>query len=340
MRRWIAIALLLLPAVLPAQETAADSAATDTLTEKVRFIHPYKFWQPSQELNKPRVITVTAGLGALYGVINIWLSQAWYAQYDRSRFHFFNDSKEWLQLDKAGHSVSAYYINRLSHDLYNWAGLKKNQAMWAGVGVAQAYQLIIEIQDGFTSKWGFSWSDMGANLFGSGLYAGQHYLWGEQRFVLKESAWPANHPDHLQDRADDLFGTSFSEQFLKDYNATTFWITASIGSFIKKETKFPKWIGVSFGYGGKGMYGGFDNLWCNLEGTETGDCPPAFINRSAEDVERVRQFYLSLDIDFTKIPVRSDALKAFLELINIIKIPFPAVEFNTAGQVKWHWIMF
>ena len=329
----IIFSLLLLP-ITKGQETI------DTSDTKINFITPYPFWQPSQELNKPRVATVTTGLAGLYGVLNIYLSQVWYSQFPRSSFHTFNDGKEWLQLDKVGHSVSAYYINRLSHDLYNWAGLKENSSMWAGVGVAQAYQLIIEIQDGFSSKWGFSWPDVGANLGGSALYVTQHYLWKEQRFVLKESAWPTDHPDYLDDRADDLFGSSFSEQILKDYNATTFWLTASIGSFIKKEHKFPDWIGVSFGYGGTGMYGGFENRWCDIEGLDLRHCPYDEINTTAEGIDRTRQFYLSLDIDFTKIPVKSDALKAFLEIINIIKIPFPAVEFNTAGEVNWHWIMF
>ena len=151
---------------------------------------------------------------------------------------------------------------------------------------------------------------------------------------------PDYHPEEVQDRADDLFGSSFSEQFLKDYNATTFWLTASIGSFIKREHKFPDWIGVSFGYGGSGMYGGFSNTWCNIDGVEVSDCPPEDINHSAEHIERVREFYLSFDIDFTKIPTKSHALKAFLEIINIIKIPFPALGFTTAGNVEWHWIKF
>ncbi|MEZ5009224.1 MAG: DUF2279 domain-containing protein [Chitinophagales bacterium] len=318
-----------------------QEAASDSSTEKIKFIHPYKFWQPSPVLNKPRVITTSVSLGLIYGVGNIYLSQAWYKDFPKSKFHSFNDAGEWLQIDKVGHATSAYFINRLGYDVYHWSGLKPNSALWAGVGVAQAYQLVVEIQDGFSDKWGFSWSDIGANLSGSALYVGQHYLWGEQRFVLKESAWPAKHPDFLQERTDNLFGPSFSEQILKDYNATTFWLTASLGSFIKGgESKFPNWIGVSLGYGGKGMYGGFENRWCNVDGVEIHDCPASEINTDAVGIDRTRQFYLSLDIDFTKIEVKSDALKAFLEIINIIKIPFPALEVNTQGDVNWHWLMF
>ena len=28
------------------------------------------------------------------------------------------------------------------------------------------------------------------------------------------------------------------------------------------------------------------------------------------------------------------------EILNIVKLPFPAVEFNTAGEVNWHWLQF
>jgi hypothetical protein len=336
--------LLLSFQTLKGQDTTAvalDSIQLDSVPQKIKFIKPYKFWEPSPVLNKPRVITVSAGLGASYGIANIWFSKAWYANFEKEKFHTFNDAGEWLQLDKVGHATSAYYINRLSWDMYQWAGLSDNAALWTSVGVAQAYQLAIEIQDAFSAKWGFSWSDIGANLGGSLLYVGQQYLWKEQRFVLKESAWPAKHPDFLSNRTDELFGTSFGEQILKDYNATTFWLTASIGSFIKGgESKFPNWIGVSFGYGGEGMYGGFENRWCNVDGLEVRDCPDGDINTSALDIPRTRQFYLSLDIDFTKFEVKSHALKAFLEVINIIKIPFPALEVNTRGQVNWHWLMF
>src|SRR5690554_1037569 len=120
----------------------------------------------------------------------------------------------------------------------------------------------------------------------------------------------------------------------------TFWLNASPGAFIQNpDSKFPKWISVSFGYSGTGMLGGFNNIWCGEPGTSMVDCPTEqIIDRS--DIRRVRQYYLSLDIDFTKIPTNKPALKTFFELINIIKVPFPAVEFRSDGKVKWNWYAF
>ncbi len=38
--------------------------------------------------------------------------QAWYAGYTRTAFHTFNDGDEWFQMDKVGHTFSAYAAGR------------------------------------------------------------------------------------------------------------------------------------------------------------------------------------------------------------------------------------
>jgi hypothetical protein len=47
-----------------------------------------------------------------------------------------------------------------------------------------------------------------------------------------------------------------------------------------------------------------------------------------------------MDIDFSKIPTRSPALKTFLEIINIVKVPFPALELRSDGKIRWNWLAF
>jgi len=311
-----------------------------SLPGKVKFIHPYKFFENSPQLNKPRTAAVAGGIGLMYGATSIWWTAAWYAQYDRGRFRSFNDNAEWLQMDKAAHVFNAYFLSRWGRNLFNWAGVDEKHAPWIGMLIAQMWQLSIELNDGFVPKWGFSWGDIGANLTGSAIYGVQQYLWKEQRINVKISAFPVNYPEELRVRTDALYGTSFGELILKDYNALTFWLNASPGSFIKKQdSKFPKWLAVSFGYGASGMYGGFSNKWCANADIEGADCPPdQLIDRS--DIPRLRHYYLSLDVDFSKIPTRSPALKTFFELINIVKVPFPAMEFRSDGKVRMNWLAF
>lgn len=315
------------------------SEDTSTKDEKIRFIHPYRFFEPSREFNMPRTLATGGGIGTMYAATSIWWSAAWYAQYDRGKFRTFNDNGEWLQMDKAAHVFNAYFLSRWGRNLFNWCGVQHKHSVWIGMLIANMWQLSIELNDGFVPKWGFSWGDIGANLTGSLIFGIQQYVWKDQRFNVKISAFPVKYPADLRERTDDLYGTTFKELLLKDYNAMIFWLNASPGSFIKKtENKFPKWISISFGYGASGMYGGFDNKWCVNKDLEYGECPPD--DRRSTDIPRLRHYYLSLDVDFTKIPTRSPALKTLLEIVNIVKVPFPALEFRSDGKVRWNWLAF
>ncbi|MBK8951513.1 MAG: DUF2279 domain-containing protein [Chitinophagaceae bacterium] len=104
--------------------------------------------------------------GILYG-----LSQAWYKDFPKSKFHSFNDSKEWLQVDKVGHFFGAYIESRASTELWKWTGMDRKKYIWIGGLSGAAYQTVIEVLDGHSADWGWSWSDFGANLLGSGTYS-------------------------------------------------------------------------------------------------------------------------------------------------------------------------
>lgn len=326
--------------VLSEDEQSLVSGDSLTKTYKrLGVFRPYKFFSMSPEKNKARIGTISGSIGGIYAVSNIWWSKAWYSQYDRGGFRFFNDAKEWNQMDKGGHVFNAYFLSRWGAGMYEWAGVKPNTSAWLGFMFANLWQLSIELQDGFSPKWGFSWTDIAANMSGSLLFLGQHYLWKEQRINVKISAFPVNYPEALQDRAEELYGTSISELILKDYNAMTFWLSVSPGSFIRKPTsKFPKWIAVSFGYGARNLYGGFSNKWCGDGSEDTEDCVD--IIDISDEYKRTRQYYLSFDIDWTKIPVKNNGVKFLFQILNIVKIPFPAVEFNQPGNVRWKWLKF
>ena len=83
-------------------------------------------------------------------------------------------------------------------------------------------------------------------------------------------------------------------------------------------------MNVAIGYGAEGMLTAREDEF--LEG----------INNP----ERFRQFYLSLDIDLTKIKTNSHFLKTIFDVFNLIKVPFPALEITSKGIVKLHYISF
>lgn len=275
---------------------------------------------------------VCAGQAAIWGGSMYALNKAWYANYPRSNFHFYNDVKEWQQVDKIGHGWSAYWGAQFSTGLFRWAGVKPKRAALYGAGMGIAYVTVIEILDGFSSEWGFSVGDISANTFGALLFSSQEYAWGEQRIQYRFSSHIKSYPDQaLQQRANNLYGQSLPERILKDYNHQTYWLSVNPSSFMKASS-FPKWLNIAVGYGADGMFGGYSN-------TGFDKISNTMFDLSRE--KRIRQFYLSPDIDLSRIKIHGKtpaALKAlhFLKL----KFPMPALEYNTKGQLKGHWLYF
>ncbi|HXB12361.1 MAG TPA: DUF2279 domain-containing protein [Bacteroidia bacterium] len=281
------------------------------------------FFTPSPVQDNNRLVPLVAAQGALYAGSMIGLNFLWYKNYAHSPFHFFNDNKEWNQMDKLGHMLTAYTISRLTSALYRWTGVKESSSNAYGTALAMAYQTNIEIFDGFSSAWGFSGGDMLANTLGSGLFLSEQAAWGEQRVSMKISF---HHTDYSQYRPDEL-GSNAVEESIKDYNGQTYWISIAIASFLPKRYKVPGWLCLDFGYGSEGMIGAITN-------------PPVY-NQNGDEMffDRYRKVYCSLDIDLTKIPTKSGILKATFGLVSFIKIPMPTVEFSR-GKFKFHILYF
>ena len=276
-----------------------------------------QFLKPSDSLNTSRRNAVVLTETSLSAITLIGLNQLWYADYPRSSFKTINDSEEWLQMDKLGHVFSSYQLGRLGANTLNWAGVRKKDQLLYGSTLGLGFLTAVEVMDGFSEEWGFSWTDMAANVTGTGLYVGQELLWNEQRILLKYSF---QRTDFAQQRPDKL-GNGFSEEFLKDYNGQTYWLSANINSFLKTKS-VPNWLNLAFGYGADGMLSGNDN-------------DPLFINQN-----RTRQYYLSLDIDLSRIKTNSNVLRTIFDVFNVIKVPFPTLQLNNDGRIKWHYIYF
>ena len=266
-----------------------------------------------------------------YGGSLIILSKAWYKNYPHSSFHTFNDFGEWLQMDKAGHGWTAYTGGRLSTAMWQWAGLSHKKATWIGGLSGAAYLTVIEYLDGHSSQWGWSWGDIGANLFGSGFFISQELLWKEQRIQYKFSFHRKDYGDtSLEHRSNVLFGKSWYERMLKDYNSQTYWMSVNLRSFFK-ESNLPPWLNIAFGYGADGMFGGFNNTAKDANGNITFD---------RRDIPRIRQFYLSPDIDFTKIKTKSKFLRTIFKGLNAFKCPAPALMIDSKGKLKGYILYF
>lgn len=274
------------------------------------------FLKPSDTLNKTRKSTVIAveaivGTGALVG-----LNQLWYADYPRSDFHFINDNAEWLQVDKAGHIYSSYHLGRLGAEMLEWSGATEKDQLIYGSGMGFAFLTAVEVLDGFSSEWGASTGDIIANASGTALYVSQELLWKEQRITPKFSF----HTTQYAQYRPNVLGSSFAEQILKDYNGQTYWLSVNLHSF-SKGSKMPKWLNLAIGYGADGMI------------TGRGINNELFL---MSKMERSRRFYLSLDVDLTKIDTKFPFLKTIFSVLNTLKIPAPTIEYSHHEGFKGH----
>lgn len=269
---------------------------------------PQGFLNPAPQLNNGRIRTVVVGEIALTAVATTALYFLWYKGFKHSRFHFFDDNSEWLNMDKAGHATSAYNIAAGQYDLLRWSGVDNKKASIAAGLSALGYMSIIEVLDGFSAKWGFSKGDMLANFTGSAIFTAQQLFWKQQRMQLRvsfhNSIYSKYNPSEL--------GGSFAQRLLKDYNAQTYWASFNVSSFLRPGNNFPRWITADVGYGAEGMIGARTN-----PETIDGKPVPAF--------ERYRKLFIGVGGAFKK---EGKEYIPFPCWVNIVRLPSPAVEFK------------
>ena len=264
------------------------------------------FFEGADSLNKKRFIGTSIGIGGAWAGSMIGLSQIWYTDIKKTKWHAFDDSRNWLQMDKAGHFYSAYKLTQLTTESFEWTGLKKKRAIFLGAVVGMGYQTTLEFLDAFSSDWGWSWTDATANTLGTIGYSAQKIIWDEERIIPKFSYAPTE----FATVRPSVLGSTFAESMMKDYNGQTYWLSFSPGTFFKN-SKIPEWACVSLGY----------SAHEKLVGSEPYYLDP---DTGLEYYEQ-REFLLSLDIDFSRIPVKRPWVRVLLKQLNYLKIPFPAL---------------
>ncbi len=264
-----------------------------------------QFLTASDTLNKPRRNLVVISEASIGVTTLVGLNQLWYADFKRSKFQTINDNGEWFQMDKLGHAFTAYQLGEQGVRLLNWSGVNKQDQLVYGATLGFAFLSAVEVLDGYSKAWGFSWGDILANGAGTSLYIGQELLWNEQRMALKYSF----HQTPYAKLRPDKLGHNLLEQLLKDYNGQTYWLSANLYSFFNK-SKIPKWLNVAVGYGGEGMLSGISKV---------GDI-------SLLKDRRYRQYYISLDLNLNAIKTNSKLLKSLFQLFNMVKVPLPTLE--------------
>ena len=260
----------------------------------------------SNRFNASRFKTVLITEVAVAVIATTGLEYLWYKKFPKSHFHFFNDNKEWLNMDKIGHATTAYNISAIQYNAMRWCGVKGDASALIGGITGLAYLSMIEVLDGFSSQWGFSKGDMLANIFGTSLFMGQQYMWHQQRIQLRFSyhttIFPTYNPGEL--------GSNWRERILKDYNGQSYWLSFVVSSFLKTGNNFPKWVTIDAGYGATGMTGAVIN-------------PTRVDNKPVPSFVRKRKVFFSVSGVFAK-----KGMYPFPSWINIFHIPSPVLELD------------
>lgn len=273
---------------------------------------------PPQPADTPAVSRklplAAAGLGLGYGAGLYVLSKTWYQDEPKTRFHFFNDNRQWKQVDKIGHFYGAFHEGRLGIAALRAARLPEKKAIWYGGLLGFVLQSPIEWLDGYAAGYGASAGDLGANALGSLALIAQELAWGELRlqpkFSFHQSAWAPLRPQVL--------GSNLAARVLKDYNGQTYWLAADVGAFLPALSRYPRWLNLALGHGANEMVYGHPGQ-----------------NREA-GYRAYRQYYLALDFRLGHLQTRHKWLKATFWLLDMVHLPAPAVEYNRRQGIKLH----
>ncbi len=268
----------------------------------------------SLEFRKKRQIFF-GSYGTTYVVSMTGLYFTWYDSYKKTKFHWFDDSKEWQQIDKIGHAFTAFQLNQNTFFSLKKLGYNEKQSIYYSAISSFLVMNTIEIFDGFSEKWGASYSDIVFNAIGTSLFSLQQYFFKKVPVKVKFSY----HYTPLSNVRPNALGSKPWDKILKDYNGQTYWLNVNIHDFVPRFK--PKWLNISFGYGGYNMiYAKENEQIINI-----GNYPSSELKY---DKKHYRRLLLSLDISPHKINTKFSCLNKFLKVFSVIKLPFPSVEIN------------
>lgn len=207
-----------------------------------------------------------------------------------------------LNADKLGHMTFAYSASTIYGDLFRWSGMDSTDATWSGFGVAMAYQTYVEIRDGFSAVYGFSWGDMVSNTIGATLPVVQRYVPALRSIDLQISYWPS-----------DAFKNGEYNSIVDDYTSTTHWLALNTYDVAPTswQTWFPPWLGIAVGHSVQ-----------NLDGNGGGQ----------------HIVYLSLDWQLHRIPGLPQWLADVFRVLHLYHLPAPAV--RILPNVVWYGLRF
>lgn len=164
----------------------------------------------------------------------------------KSDFHF-NWKEDWSYAygaDKLGHLYFPWVAASVYGDLFTWAGIPKKNALIYSGALALAYQTYVEVKDGFSAQWGFSWGDMLFNAVGASFPLAKESFPLLKGVSFKVSYYPS-----------ERFKNNSHNVIIDDYESTYHWMTVNINEYLAPENKsfWFDFINAGIGHGVKNL---------------------------------------------------------------------------------------
>jgi hypothetical protein len=160
--------------------------------------------------------------------------------YGRDGFHI--DHEGWFGrntdnggADKASHLADYFVVAGLFEDIYRMMGYPEKEAILWGFGLAVATGLAVEVNNGFTEEYGFSWEDLTMNVAGATAASLVSLTRTRDLFGMRTSHLPGSTYNH------DVYSADFKLSGLGQR------LGINIGPL--------RWLLVSVTYGVKGYRG-------------------------------------------------------------------------------------
>ena len=242
-------------------------------------------------------LAILGGSLLTVGVVHqLYVQNAWWKDY-RGSFHFREDLHYARSVDKVGHFYAGMLTSFLGGRAMEWSGFRREKAVWYGAALGSLFELYVEVQDGFSTLWGFDRVDAGADIAGALFPVARYYAPFLENVDVKFSYLPSN--------AEPPRGGAFQNQkrlVVDDYEGQRFWLSFKVGNLLPDPLKsvWPDFLGIALGLGVRDL----ENNGGQLE------------------------WYVALDYDLTKLPGDSGFLKALKEGLNFIHLPSPAIRFS------------
>lgn len=259
----------------------------------------------TSSINTTRVVIIGGSVLGIMSAVHVYQSNGWWKDNRRS-FHFREDLKYALHVDKLGHFFGASFETFVLSKAFRWANFSETSALCYGAGVATLLQTYVEVEDGF-STWGFDRVDFAANVAGAWFPVVQHFVPQLQNFQLKMSYVPSQNVN-----APGAFPGQ-KHLLMDDYEGQTFWFSLKINNMLPKtlEPYWPDFLCLAMGYGARDIL--------------------------SQNPYRV--YFIALDYDMTEIiPQDTGFLRVLSETLNFIHFPAPAVRISP--DAIWYGLYF